>query len=64
VVRASIAPRFEQNGVRFPSTEQSLFSLTNEQVDKLSAAGRELLRANPDFQGFVAGMAGGRTARR
>ena len=30
------------------------FSLTDEQVDKLIAAGRELLRNNPDFQRFVA----------
>ncbi len=31
------------------------FSLSDEQVDKLIAAGRELLRSNPDFQRFVAG---------
>ncbi len=30
------------------------FSLTDEQVEKLIAAGRELLRSNRDFQRFVA----------
>jgi NTE family protein len=45
---------------RIPTT----FSLTDEQVDKLIAAGRELLRNNPDFQRFVAGLGGGTTARR
>jgi len=40
------------------------FSLTDEQVDKLIAAGRELLRSNPDSQRFVAGLNGRRTTRR
>ncbi len=39
------------------------FSLTDEQVDKLIAAGRELLRKNPDFQRLVASLGGERTAR-
>lgn len=39
------------------------FALTDEQVDKLIAAGRELLRNNPGFQRFVAGL-GGKTAYR
>jgi len=33
-------------------------------VDKLIAAGRELLRNNPDFQRFLAGLGGVKTARR
>ena len=32
------------------------FSLSGEQVDRLIAAGRELLRNNPDFQQFVADL--------
>jgi NTE family protein len=48
---------------RFFNQVPTSFSLTDEQVDKLIAAGRELLRANPDFQRFVAGMGGSRTAR-
>ena len=35
------------------------FSLTDEQVDKLIAAGRELLRNNPDYQRLVAHLGGG-----
>jgi hypothetical protein len=37
------------------------FSLTDEQL-KLIVAGRELLRASPDFQRFVTGMVDIRTA--
>jgi NTE family protein len=36
------------------------FSLTDEQVDELIAAGRELLRHDPDFQRFLAGLDGTR----
>jgi NTE family protein len=32
------------------------FNLTDDQVDSLIRAGRELLRANPEFQRFVAGL--------
>ncbi len=39
------------------------FSLSDEQVDKLIAAGRDLLRANPEYQRFLAGLGGGRTAQ-
>jgi len=34
---------------------QTSFSLTDEQVDQLVAAGRALLRKNPDFQRFKGG---------
>jgi len=34
------------------------FSLTNEQVDALIAAGHELLRNNPDYQRFIADVGG------
>jgi NTE family protein len=34
------------------------FSVSDEQVDRLIAAGRELLRNNPDFQRFVADLDG------
>ncbi len=36
------------------------FSLTEEQVDRLIAAGRELLRKNPDYQRFLSDLGGGR----
>jgi len=39
------------------------FSLSDEQVDKLIAAGRELLRKNLEFQRFVAGLGGGAVRR-
>jgi len=35
------------------------FALSDEQVDRLITAGRELLRNNPDFQQFVADLDGG-----
>ena len=34
------------------------FALSDQQVDRLIAAGRELLRNNPDFQQFVADLDG------
>mgnify|MGYP001545775449 FL=1 len=68
-----VTPYFIQIGFRDIAQPEQLqffnqvpttFSLTDEQVDRLIAAGRELLRANPDFRRFVTGMAGSRTARR
>ena len=68
-----VTPYFIQIGFRDVAQPEQLqffnqvpttFSLTDEQVDRLIAAGRELLRANPDFRRFVTGMAGSRTARR
>ena len=47
--------------ISYPSTS---FSLTDEQVDKLVAASRELLRNKPDFQRFLAGLRGKRTVHR
>lgn len=40
------------------------FSLNDEQVDKLIAAGRALLRKNPEFQRVVAGLGGGLAAQK
>jgi NTE family protein len=40
------------------------FSLADEQVDKLIAAGRHILRSNPDFRRLVAGLGGAPTARK
>ncbi len=40
------------------------FSLTDEQVDRLIAAGRTLLRNNADYQQFVAGLGGARALGR
>ncbi len=68
-----VTPYFIQLGFRdIPYPERrsffnripTSFSLTDEQVDKLIAAGRELLRNNPDFQRLLAGLGGGRTALR
>jgi len=68
-----VTPYFIKVGFRdFAQPEQlqffnqvpTSFSLTDEQVDKLIAAGRELLRSNPEYQRFVAGVNGRRTARR
>ena len=49
--------------VRFFNRVPTSFSLTDEQVDKLIAAGRDLLRNNSDYQQFVASLGGARTAR-
>jgi len=46
---------------RFFNRIPTSFSLTDEQVDKLIAAGRALLRSNPDYQRFLAGLGGQRT---
>ena len=45
---------------RFFNQVPTSFSLTDEQVDELIAAGRELLRNDPDFQRFLAGLGGTR----
>jgi NTE family protein len=39
---------------RFFNRVPTSFNLTDEQVDRLILAGRELLRANPEFQRFLA----------
>jgi len=46
---------------RFFNHIPTSFSLTDEQVDRLIAAGRALLRSNPDYQRFLAGLGGQRT---
>lgn len=38
------------------------FDLTDEQVDKLIAAGRQLIRSNPEFQRLLA-LSGGTSAK-
>jgi len=58
--KAARRNRPHQLGVR----RELHISLTDEQVDKLIAAGRALLRKNPELQRFVAGSGGGRTASR
>ncbi|MEA3276362.1 MAG: hypothetical protein U9Q81_13950, partial [Pseudomonadota bacterium] len=66
-----VTPYFIQVGFRDLAQPEQLqffnqvptsFSLSDEQVDKLIAAGRELLRNNPDFQRFLAGLDGARAA--
>jgi hypothetical protein len=70
---APVKPHFVQ--VRFQDVKQpellrffnavpTSFSLSDEQVDKLIAAGRESLRGNPDYQRFLADMGGARVAAR
>ena len=46
---------------RFFNTIPTSFSLTEEQVDKLIEAGRELLRNNPDYQQLLAELGGAQT---
>lgn len=69
----SVTPYFIQVGFRdithrkqrqFFNQVPTSFSLTDEQVDKLIVAGRQILRGNPDFQRLVARMGGGQTAAR
>ena len=43
---------------RFFNTIPTSFSLTEEQVDRLVEAGRELLRNNPDYQQLLAELGG------
>ena len=50
--------------LRFFNQVPTSFSLTGEQVDKLIAAGRDLLRNHPDFQRLVAGLGGESAAHR
>ena len=49
---------------RFFNRIPTSFSLTDEQVDRLIAAGRTLLRNNADYQRFVAGLGGARASGR
>ena len=62
-----VKPYFIQVGLRdvqqpellqFLNQVPTSFALSDEQVDKLIAVGRELLRKNPEFQRFVAGLGG------
>jgi NTE family protein len=64
-----VAPYFIQVGfrdvrqpelLRFFNQVPTSFALSDEQVDKLIAAGRGLLRNNTDFQRFLAGLGGAR----
>jgi NTE family protein len=69
---APVSPYFIQLGFRdikqpeqrkFFNQVPTSFSLTDEQVDRLVAAGRQLLRNNPDYQRFIADLGGARTTR-
>ena len=63
----SVKPYFVQlgiNDVRQPAelnylnTIPTSFSLSDEQVDRLIATGRQLLRTNPDYKRFMASLGG------
>ena len=63
----SVTPYFVQVGfgdiedpeaLQFFNRIPTSFSLTEEQVDRLIEAGRELLRSNPDFQRLLADLGG------
>ena len=63
--RQTVTPYFIQLGfrdikdpkqVRFFNHVPTNFTLTEEQVDRLIATGRKLLRNNPDFQRFLASL--------
>ncbi len=49
---------------RFFNRIPTSFSLTDEQVDRLIAAGRTLLRNNAEYQRFLAGLGGARASGR
>ena len=70
---APVSPYFIQLGFRdisqpeqraFFNQVPTSFSLTDEQVEKLIAAGRQILRDNPDYQRFIADLGGARTSHR
>jgi NTE family protein len=52
----------EPEKVQFFNRIPTSFDLSDEQVDRLIAAGRELLRTNPDFQRFVTELGGAEEA--
>jgi NTE family protein len=55
---------FEQPETRrFSDNIPTSFKLSNEQVDRLIAAGRELLRNNPDYRRLVSDLGGSLPAR-
>lgn len=68
--KKKVTPYFIQLGFRdfkepkkrnFFNRIPTSFTLSGEQVDRLIAAGRQLLRNNPDFQRFVADLGGVQT---
>ena len=68
--RKRVKPYFIQIGIkdvrpaeefRFLNSIPTSFSLSDEQVDRLINAGRELLRNNPDYQRFLASIGGAST---
>ena len=67
--QGDVTPYFIQLGVEDIGQPEELdylneiptsFSLSDEQVDRLIDAGRTLLRNNPDYQRFLAGLGGAR----
>lgn len=50
--------------LRFINRIPTSFRLTDEQVDRLIAAGHELLRGNPDYQRFLADLGGAQASAR
>ncbi|MGB5834045.1 MAG: hypothetical protein WBG92_18955, partial [Thiohalocapsa sp.] len=68
-----VSPYFIQIGFRdieqperrkFFNQVPTSFSLTDEQVDRMITAGRQLLLGNPDYQQFIADLGGARKTRR
>jgi NTE family protein len=64
-----VKPYFVQLGIKdvrqpeeldYLNTIPTSFSLSDEQVDRLIKAGRELLRSNPDYQRFLISVGGAR----
>ncbi|MFK7845093.1 MAG: patatin-like phospholipase family protein [Rhodothermales bacterium] len=62
-----VKPSFVQIGIKdvrqpeefhFLNGIPTSFSISDEQVDRLIQAGRKLLRSNPDYQRFLAGIGG------
>jgi NTE family protein len=57
-IRLSFSEISHTETLRFFNLIPTSFDLSDEQVDKLISAGRELLRKNPDFQRFLAAHGG------
>lgn len=57
-IKVSLLDIKRKDTLQFFNEVPTSFSLNDEQVDKLIEAGRELLRANPDFQELLSDIAG------
>lgn len=59
-VRMGIQDVRQPEMLNYLNTIPTNFSLSDEQVDRLIAVGRQLLRNNPDYKRFLASVGGAR----